>query len=401
MKISDRIRRSRESGTARIARIAAAREAAGERVLKLNVGEPDFGTPGFVKEAAHRAALEGETRYTDVAGTPALREAVAGRFRSANSIGCSAGDIIVGTGAKQLIFNALLASVDPGDEVIVPTPSWVSYPDMVLIAGGTPKTVPCGADTGYRITAAMLEAEIGPATRWLIINSPSNPTGAVHSAAELQELAEVLRRHPEVGVISDDIYERIVFGVEFATIAGIAPDLGGRTLTVNGVSKSMAMTGWRIGFAAGPPELIAAMTKLQGQSTTNASSIGQAAALAALRNVEESERFIEGCCAAYRRRRNLVHEALGGTSGLETAQPDGAFYHFVDCRNLIGKYLPDGRAISDDRDVCEFLLQHAGVALVPGAEFGGPGHFRLSFAVSDDVLAEACGRIKAAVEAIA
>ena len=401
MKISDRIRRSRESGTARIARITAGREAAGERVLKLNVGEPDFGTPDFVKEAAHRAALEGKTRYTDVAGTPALREAVADRFRSANSIGCSAGEVIVGTGAKQLIFNALLASVDPGDEVIIPTPSWVSYPDMVLIAGGTPRIVHCGADTGYKISAEMLEAEIGPNTRWLIINSPCNPTGAVHSAAELEGLAEVLRRHPEVGVISDDIYERIVFDVEFATIAGIAPDLGERTLTVNGVSKSMAMTGWRIGFAAGPPDLVAAMTKLQGQSTTNASSIGQAAALAALGNVEESERFIEGCCAAYRRRRNLVHEVLGGTSGLGTAQPDGAFYHFVDCRNLVGRRQPDGRAISDDRDLCEHLLQCAGVALVPGDEFGGPGHFRLSFAASDDVLAEACGRIKAAVEALA
>ena len=400
MKISGRVLRARESGTARIARITTELEAAGKSIFKLNVGEPDFDTPDFVKEAAHQAALDGKTRYTDVAGTAELREAAANKFRSENAVECTTENIIVGAGAKQLIFNALLASLDDGDEVIIPTPCWVSYPDMVLIGGGTPRLVPCGAEMGHKMSAAMLEDVIGTNTRWLIINSPCNPTGTVYTEAELGELAEVLRRHPQVAVVNDDIYEKIIFRGEFATMASVAPDLGGRILTVNGVSKSLAMTGWRIGYAAGPRDLIAAMTKLQGQSTTNPSSVGQAAALAALTDSCASNRFIRKCCEAYERRRSLVHAALGDAPGLRTELPDGAFYHFVDCRKLVGTRLQDGTVISDDRDVCEYLLQGAGVSVVPGSEFNGPGYFRLSFAASDEVLVEACRRIKAAVEAI-
>ena len=397
MKISQRILRSRESGTARIARIAADVEAAGTTVLKLNVGEPDFDTPDFVKEAAHRAALDGKTRYTDVAGTAELRNAVARKFRSDNGIGCSAANVIVGTGAKQLLFNALLATLEKGDEVIIPEPSWVSYKEMVIIGGGIPKTLFSGPETGFKLTPDMLKEAISPRTRWLIIQSPSNPTGANYSAAELAGLAELLRRYPDISILSDDIYEKIIFDGEFATLAGVAPDLADRILTVNGVSKSLAMTGWRIGYATGPDDLIAAMTKLQSQSTTNASSIGQAAAAAALNDPEASGRFISSCLRAYERRRSLVHYALNPANGLRTRLPDGAFYHFIDCRALVGKQLPDGSTVSDDRDVCEFLLRSASVSVVPGSEFGGSGYFRLSFAAADGVLEEACRRIQSAV----
>ena len=399
MKLSGRVGRARESGTARIAGIARRLAAEGRTIFNLSVGEPDFDTPDFVIEAARRAMLGGATRYTDVAGTIELREAVAGKFRTENSIECGAGDVIVGTGAKQLIFNAMLATLDPGDEVIIPAPSWVSYPDMALIGEGRPVVVPCGAEAGFKIGAEGLERAITPRSRWLILNSPGNPTGAVYGAGELGELASVLRRHPRVAVISDDIYERILFGGGgFATLAGVAPDLAGRVLTVNGVSKSMAMTGWRIGYATGPADLIGAMAKLQGQSTTCASSIGQAAALAALRDPSAAEEFIGGCNAEYRRRRDLVRSALSGVEGLKLGVPEGAFYHFVDCRGLYGRHTPEGSLVNDDGDVCEHLLASQGVALVPGREFGGPGFFRLSYATSADTLEEACRRIRAGVE---
>ena len=401
MKISERVSRSRESGTARIAQIARDLEANGRPVLKLNVGEPDFDTPDYIGEAARKAVLEGKTRYTDVAGTRELREAAAEKFRLENSIECSADNVIVGTGAKQLIFNALLATLDAGDEVIVATPCWVSYPDMVLIGDGTPKLVHCPPETGYKLTAELLAGAITPATRWLIINSPCNPTGAVYSATELGELAEVLRKNPRIAVASDDIYEKITFGgTRFATLAEVAPDLRDRILTVNGVSKSMAMTGWRIGFATGPLELIRAMTKLQSQSTTNASSVGQAAALEALTNTEASNSFVRMCLDAYGQRRDLVHSMLSAADRLDADLPDGAFYQFVDCRNLIGTRTPDGTGIADDYDVCEYFLHDAGVSVVPGSEFHGPGYFRLSFATSSRILAEACKKIQAAVAAV-
>ncbi len=401
MRIAGRIDRARESGTARIARITAKKEAHGERILKLNVGEPDFGTPEFIADAARRAVKEGKTRYTDVAGTPALRRAAAEKFRTENGIECAMDQIIIGTGAKQLIFNALMATVETGDEVVIPAPSWVSYPDMAAIAGARPVIVPCGRETGFKLTAPRLAAALSDRTRWVILNSPCNPTGAVYSAGELRDLADALRPFPQAAALSDDIYEKIVFdGAEFATMAEIAPDLSGRILTVNGVSKSHAMTGWRIGYAAGPRDLISAMIKLQSQSTTNASSIGQEAALAALTQGEQSRKFVSGCVAAYQRRRDFLMERLAGIRGLRCDPPQGAFYAFVSCAGLFGRSAPGGGVLKNDADFCEFLLRHARVSAVPGSEFGGEGYFRLSFAVSEETLEETCRRIHAAVGAL-
>ena len=379
--------------------MAAGLEMQGAEILKLNVGEPDFATPEHIAEAARRAIADGKTRYTAAAGTPALREAAAEKFRAENRIPCGPENVIAGTGAKQLIFNAILATVEPGDEVLIPTPSWVSYPEMVKIAGGTPIPVPCAADTGFKITAAMAEQRITRRTRWILLNSPCNPTGAVYSAREYAGLAEVLRRHPGISVMCDDIYEKIIFdGIRFSTFAEAAPGLASRTLTVNGVSKSHAMTGWRIGFAAGPADLISAMTKLQSQSTTNPSSVSQAAALAALTEKEESARFIEMCNAAYQRRRDRVTKMLSAVDGLSLSKPEGAFYSFVECRKLFGKTDADGQPIGSDADFCGYLLHSAGVSVVPGSEFGAPGYFRLSFAASDETLEAACARIRNAVE---
>ncbi len=398
MRIAKRIAEARESGTARIARITGELEAAGQRILKLNVGEPDFNTPEFIAEAARRAIAAGKTRYTDVAGTRELREAVAQKFRSENAIHCSADSVIVGTGAKQLIFNALLSTVEPGDEVIIPTPSWVSYPDIVTIAGGSPVLLLCSEGTGFKLTAEAAAAAVTGRTRWIVLNSPCNPTGAVYTADELRQLAELVRRHPGIAVMADDIYEKITFGdVRFSTMAELAPDLSERILTVNGVSKSHAMTGWRIGFAAGPADLISAMAKLQSQSTTNPSSIGQAAALAALTDLQQSQNFIAACRAAYQTRRDRLHAALAAIPGLRPHLPDGAFYSFVGCDRLYGKQTPDGKTLRDDAALCEYLLREHRISVVPGAEFGASGFFRMSFAASGAVLAEACVRLQAAV----
>ena len=401
MRIAKRIADARESGTARIARITGELEAAGQQILKLNVGEPDFNTPEFIAEAARRAITAGKTRYTDVAGTLELREAVAQKFRSENAIDCRADNVIVGTGAKQLIFNALLSTVEPGDEVIIPTPSWVSYPDITVIAGGSPVMLPCPEATGFKLTANAAAAAITGRTRWIVLNSPCNPTGAVYSAEELCQLAELLRRHPRIAVLMDDIYEKITFGdVRFATMTEMAPDLAERVLTVNGVSKSHAMTGWRIGFAAGPAGLIAAMGKLQSQSTTNPSSIGQAAALAALTETRQSQNFITSCRASYRDRRDRLHAGLSAVAGLRPHLPDGAFYSFVGCDALFGRRMPNGKPLRDDAAFCEYLLRGHRVSVVPGTEFGAGGYFRMCFAVADAVLDEACVRLQAAVAAL-
>ena len=401
MRMASRMARARESGTARIARITSEREVQGERILKLNIGEPDFDTPDFIVGAALRAMAEGKTRYTDVAGTRELREAAAEKFRSENSIDCTSDQVVIGTGAKQLIFNALMATLEKGDEAIIPTPSWVSYPDIASIAGAKPVVVPCGGGAGFKLTAEQLEKALSGRTRWLILNSPCNPTGAVYSAGELRDLADWLRHHPQVGVLCDDIYEKIVFhGAEFSTMAEVAPDLSDRILTVNGVSKSHAMTGWRIGYAVGPRPLIAAMIKLQSQSTTNASSIGQAAALAALTRLELSNEFVSGCLSAYQRRRDLILKGLSRISGLDCSPPEGAFYAFVSCRSLFGRTIPGGSVLSNDSEFCEYLLRQAGVSVVPGSEFGGEGYFRLCFAASEETLEEACERIHAAVDAL-
>lgn len=402
MRIAHRLSQARESGTARINRIVLAREARGERIIKLNVGEPDFDTPSFVAAAANRAIQAGQTRYTNVAGTAELRDAVAQKFRDENGIQCAADDVIVGTGAKQLIFNAILATAQEGDEVIIPTPSWVSYPDIAIIAGAHPVMVSCGVETGFKITASQLAKALSERTRWLLLNSPGNPTGAVYSAAEISELVEILRPFPNACVISDDIYEKIIFdGGKFSTMAEIAPDLAeSRILTVNGVSKSHAMTGWRIGYAVGPRPLILAMTKLQSQSTTNASSISQAAALAALTQRQSSEEFIARCLGAYQSRRDKLLARLVDIPGLQCQPPQGAFYAFVSCQELLtgGRVDPaNGARLQTDADFCEFLLRHAGTAVVPGTEFGGEGYFRISFATSQEAIDEAVERIRTVI----
>lgn len=392
---------ARESGTARIARITAEQEALGVTILKLNIGEPDFNTPEFIADAARRAIKEGKTRYTDVAGTPELRRAAAEKFQTENNICCSPDQVIIGTGAKQLIFNALMSTLQEGDEVVVATPSWVSYPDITTIAGAKPVIVNCGVETGFKITAPQLCKAISERTRWVILNSPCNPTGAVYSDLELQELAETLREFPKAAVMCDDIYEKIIFdGAKFSTMAQVAPDLTPRILTVNGVSKSHAMTGWRIGYATGPRELISAMIKLQGQSTTSASSISQFATLAALTETEKSKRFIGDCVVAYQRRRDYLINELSKIHGLACVVPQGAFYAFVSCRELCGSTTNRNERIENDLDFCEYLLRDFRVSTVPGTEFGGPGFIRLSFAVADEILAEACISIENAVAAL-
>ena len=398
MHFSRNVARIRASGTIRLAEMARQRAASGARVHDLAEGESDFDTPVHIIEAAHRAALEGRTRYTPVAGTEALREAVAGKFRCENGLECDADRVIVGAGAKQLIYTALRTGLDAGDRVVVPAPYWTSYPEIVKLAGGTP-TIVCCAGTGSKLTPEALEAAISSRTRFLILNSPGNPGGAVYAARELLALAEVLRRHPHVGILSDDIYEKILFRDEpFATLAQVAPDLAGRTMTVNGVSKSHAMTGWRVGYAAGPGDFVAAMAKLQGQMTTCASSVSQAAALAALTGPQD---MLEEWRAAYLRRRDMVLAAIAGIPGLEARVPDGAFYVFVSCSALLGRRTRQGVMIDSDIELSEYLLDASGVALVPGTEFGAPGHLRLCFAKSDEEVAEASRELAGAIIALA
>lgn len=399
MQFAARMAQIRESGTARIARIAAQREASGLPVLRLNVGEPQFNTPEFIVEAAHRAIQEGQTRYTDVAGTPELRQAVADKFSKDNHIFSIREQTIVGTGAKQLIFNALIVSVEAGDEVIIPTPSWVSYPDMTYIAGGKPILVECGQNSGYKLTPQALKSVLNEQSRWIILNSPSNPTGVVYSSEELIQLADVIRSFPKVFVMSDDIYEKIIFdGRRFSTMAEIAPDLAHRILTINGVSKSFAMTGWRIGFATGPKELIAEMIKLQSQSTTNPSSVSQAAALAALTDKKHATEFLAKSLNTYQKRRDFVLDWINQIPYLQCEIPEGAFYAFVNCEKLIGRRTPTGSLLENDADLCEYLLNQKGVSVVPGAEFNGFGFFRISFATSNTTLESALNQIQLALD---
>lgn len=398
MRISERIARTPASGTVRLAQVARELKDAGNEIIELGEGEPDFDTPRHVVEAAYEAALRGETRYTSVAGTPQLRAAAAAKLGAENSAEYGPEHIVVGTGAKQLIFNALLATLDPGDEVVIPAPYWVSYPAMVALAEGEPVIVRCAADSAFKLTPEALRSAMGPRTRWIILNSPGNPGGGVYGSDELAALADVVREHPNAGVMCDDIYEKVVFeGSSFATMAAVAPDLWDRILTVNGVSKCHAMTGWRIGYAAGPTDLIAAMVKLQGQSTTNASSVGQAAAVAALAGPQD---HLDEWLAAYERRRALVFNRLSKVPPLRVMQPEGAFYHYVGCDGLFGAAAPDGKILSNDREVCEHLLHSAGVAVVPGTEFGTPGYFRICFAKSDEDLLRACDRVSEAVSGL-
>ncbi|WOK35339.1 pyridoxal phosphate-dependent aminotransferase [Sphingomonas sp. C3-2] len=367
---------------------------AGVDVIGLSAGEPDFDTPDFVKEAAIEAIRKGQTKYTNVDGTAELKDAIANKFKRDNGLDYAANQISVNVGGKHTLFNALVASVNPGDEVIVPAPYWVSYPDIVNFAGGTPVFIKASAEQNYKITAAQLEAAISPKTKWLILNSPSNPSGAAYTRAELEALADVLRRYPHVLVMADDMYEHIVYDdFEFTTIAQVAPDLYDRTLTVNGCSKAYSMTGWRIGFAGGPAWLIKAMAKLQSQSTSNPCSIAQAAATAAL-NGDQS--FLADRNVSFKKRRDLVVGMLNQIDGLNCPTPEGAFYVYPDVSGLIGKKTPAGLLIENDAVLIDYFLDQARVAAVHGAAFGLEPAFRVSYATSEAILTEACTRIQKA-----
>ena len=371
---------------------------AGVDVIGLAAGEPDFDTPEFVKEAAIQAIRDGKTKYTNVDGTPELKEAIVAKFKRDNDLTYTPDQVSVNVGGKHTLFNAIVATVDPGDEVIVPAPYWVSYPDVVLFAGGTPVFVPAGPEQNYKLLPEQLEAAITPKTKWVILNSPSNPTGAAYSVAELKALGEVLERHPHVWVFADDMYEHIIYdGFEFATIAQVCPSLYERTLTVNGCSKAYAMTGWRIGFAAGAPWLIKAMSKLQSQSTSNPCSIAQAAATAAL-NGDQS--FLAERALAFQGRRDLVVSMLNQANGITCPRPEGAFYVYPELSGLIGKTTPNGRLIDSDEAFVAYLLDDHRVAAVQGAAFGISPALRISYATSDEILREACERIQTACAAV-
>ena len=395
MQTSQTLRRIKPSPTIAVTNKAAALKAAGRDIIGLGAGEPDFDTPDFVKEAAIKAIRDNQTKYTQIDGTPALKAAVQAKFARDNELHYGLDQISCNVGGKHTIFNAMMATLDPGDEVVIPAPYWVSYPDMVLVAGGTPVIVQCGIDQGFKLTPAHLDAAITPATKWLILNSPSNPTGAAYSRAEIRALADVLLRHPHVHVLTDDMYEHIVYdGFEFATIAQVEPTLFDRTLTVNGASKAYAMTGWRIGFAGGPAWLIKAMATIQSQSTSNPCSIAQAAVVAAL-NGDQS--FLIERNAAFSKRRDLVVSMLNQTPGLRCPRPEGAFYVYPDCSGLIGKTTSGGGVLTDDEAVATYFLDTEGVAVVHGAAFGGSPAFRISYATSEAVLEEACTRLQRAV----
>jgi aspartate aminotransferase len=367
-------------------------KAQGRDIISLGAGEPDFDTPENIKEAAIRAIRGGKTKYTTVDGIPELKEAIAAKFARENGLSYKPSQVNVSPGGKPVIFNAMMATLNPGDEVIVPTPYWVSYPDMVLLAGGTPVFAPTTAASGFKLKPAELEAVITPRTRWLILNSPSNPSGAAYTRDELKALAEVLLRHPQVWILTDDMYEHLMFDdMTFWTIAQVEPALYERTLTMNGVSKAYAMTGWRIGYAAGPEPLIKLMAKVMSQSTSNPCSVSQYAAVEALSGTQD---FIKPNAALFQKRRDLVVSMLNQASGLVCPTPEGAFYVYPSCEALIGRTAPSGRVIGSDKDFANELLETEGVAVVFGEAFGLSPFFRISYATSEKVLEDACGRIQ-------
>lgn len=391
-RLNQRLANAQPSATYRIMDRVAERRAQGAKIISLCAGEPDFDTPKHVREAAIHAIEHGHTRYTQVAGVRSLREAVAAKFRRENGLDVAWQDTLVCNGGKQVIYNALAATLNEGDEVIVPAPYWVSYPEMVQLCGGEVRIVTCEADTGFKLTPAALAAAITPQTRWLILNSPSNPTGAVYSQEELHALAEVLLAHPHVLILADDIYEHLIFDDQaFHTLAQVEPRLAPRTLTMNGVSKAYAMTGWRIGFATGPRWLLEAMEKLQGQQTSGASSVSQQAALAALEGPKD---FIRESRVAFQSRRNLMVALLNDTPGLECVSPAGAFYAFASCAGLIGRTSAGGRVLHCDEDVAHALLDEADVAVVHGSAFGLGPYIRIAYALDDASLRRACEAIR-------
>ena len=386
-----RLASAQPSATYRIMDRVAERRAQGAQIISLCAGEPDFDTPEHVRGAAIQAIEYGHTRYTQVAGVRSLREAVAAKFRGENGLDVNWQDTLVCNGGKQVIYNALAATLNEGDQVIVPAPYWVSYPEMVQLCGGETRIVSCDATTGFKLTPAALAAAITAQTRWLILNSPSNPTGAVYSHEELQALAEVLLAHPHVLILADDIYEHLIFDDQpFHTLAQVEPRLAARTLTMNGVSKAYAMTGWRIGFATGPRWLLQAMENLQGQQTSGACSISQQAALAALEGPKD---FIHASRAAFQSRRDLMVKLLNDIPGLECASPAGAFYAFACCAGLIGRTTAAGRVLHTDEDVAHALLDEADVAVVHGSAFGLGPYIRIAYALDDASLRKACEAI--------
>src|SRR5947207_14033270 len=390
--LSAALDRVKPSATIAVTDKARALKAAGRNVIGLGAGEPDFDTPANIKLAAIRAIEAGKTKYTDVGGIPELKDAIIAKFKRENGLTYQRDQIIISTGGKQVLYNALMATLNPGDEVIIPAPYWVSYPEMVLLAGGEPVPVVCTAEQGFKLSPAALEKAITPKSKWIILNSPSNPTGAAYSRAELKALTDVLVKHPHVWVMTDDMYEHLVYDdFVFTTPAQIEPKLFNRTLTVNGVSKAYCMTGWRIGYAAGPETLIKAMGTLQSQSTTNPSAISQWASVEALEGPQD---FIPKHNKAFKERRHLVVAMLNQAKGITCAKPEGAFYVFPFCRGAIGKTAPSGNKIATDADFVTELLAAEGVAVVHGAAFGLGPAFRISYATAIKDLEEACGRIQ-------
>ncbi len=396
--LSAAINRIQPSPTIAVTNKAAELKAQGRDIIGLGAGEPDFDTPDFVKEAAIEAIRAGKTKYTAVDGTPELKAAIREKFRRDNGLDYALDQISVNVGGKQTIFNALVATLDPGDEVVIPAPYWVSYPDIVQFCGATPVVLPCPLEAGFKLQPAQLDAAITPRTKWVLLNSPSNPTGAAYSFDELKALTDVLLKHPHVHVLTDDMYEHIVYDdFRFASIAEVEPRLYDRTLTVNGASKAYAMTGWRIGFAGGPKQIIKAMAKIQSQSTSNPCSVAQAAATAALNGPQG---FLQERARAFQVRRDLVVSMLNQATGLSCPRPEGAFYVYPDCSGLIGKTTPTGSRLANDEDVTGYLLESEGVAVVQGSAFGLSPAFRISYATSTELLEEACRRIQRACAAL-
>lgn len=396
--IAKRLAAVRPSATKAMTARATAMREAGNDIITLSQGEPDFDTPDSVQLAGINAIRNGKTRYTAVAGVKQLREAIREKLKRDNNLEYGIDEITVGCGAKQVVFNALFASLDPQDEVIIPTPCWVSYPDMVRLAGGEPVLVESLERHGFKLKPPELEAVITSRTKWLMLNSPNNPTGAVYSRPELAALAEVLRRHPHVHVLSDDIYEKLVYDMPFSTMASAAPDLSDRVLTVNGVSKSSAMTGWRVGYGAGPKELIKAMNTIQGQTSSHTSSISQYAAIEAIAGPRD---YLDNFVGEFRKRRELIVDKIKAMPGLTCRVPDGAFYVFISCSGVIGKVTGKGKVIETDMDFAMYLLEDFGVAVVPGNGFMASPYIRISYAASVEELERACSRMLAACDALA
>ena len=395
--ISDSLKRIKPSPTIAVSQKAKEMKAAGKDVIGLGAGEPDFDTPDNIKEAAIKAINGGQTKYTTVDGTRELKESIVQKFKRENNLNYTVDQITVGVGGKHVIYNLMMATLNKGDEVIIPAPYWVSYPDIVLLAGANPVVIECSEDQGFKLSAKDIESKINNNTKWLILNSPSNPTGACYTEQEIKNLAHVLKRNPHVNILSDDIYEHIIYeGFKFFTIAQI-PEIKNKVFTMNGVSKSYAMTGWRIGYAAGDKEIIKAIAKIQSQSTTNPSSISQAAAVEALNGNQD---FISIRSKAFQERRDFVVNSLNSIEGITCLKPDGAFYVFPSCKGLIGKKDKNGKKITTDSDFVESLLENNGVAVVQGSAFGLEGFFRISYATSMDKLKDALGRIRLFCESL-